>query len=324
MFRDTLASAITGFRMIFLSFDAIKRQYVLFAFAALSPLWTMLMTPVLFNLFTTYNPLPIPDFAYTFVFSFVGMIGLNLIYFSLVIYHLRIFDGAPASLREALYMSLNKKFLIITWALIGAIVGTALGSLSDLFRHSVWYAPALFKAGEVLWWLIAFLAIPVLAHGNHTVLQALAWTARAMISHTALVMSAGVGLLVAKYALGQWLFNIMIHVPKLLAQLNLITISMTDVSYLFLVLIPITGIMVSACISAITSATEATLATGVYARIIGRPAREIEQGDYWKIIFVVLLLFIVFSLLALSITTATTLLSYRVPGFKAALISLLS
>lgn|GEM_PF-5585262 len=321
----TVKRVLIGFATIFTSLQFVLSHSKLIIFSVPSILWSFFGAPVLLELSTKHNFLNLPGYVYVFVFSFVGLIIFNFIYLGISYFHLSYLEKKhPLSLLKCVGLSWGKMNQVISWALVSALIGTSffhtsttLEAKTDILSY------VFFEALETFWWLINFLIIPVFT-GNHSVAYAASWAIKAIVSEPSMILGAGGGLLLLKSWLGKLLFyQVIVRTPFLLAYFNLVTFHTTDRAFVMFVLLPVIGILVATCISVVLSAVEATLASSLYAKFIGR-APEFQDSDFWRLFVMAILVFVVFVLLAFSVATAVIVLSASTPQVKNIIMSLLS
>lgn len=309
-----LAQAWYGMRMTLLSFDVLRKHLKLIAYSAVTPVLTLAVLPILFDMILHERYLPLPDWADVMLMSFINRIVFNFIYIGLVFYHLRLFQEQQPSLRESITLSAHKLPIVIGWALVSAIVGTSLGTLGTMY-HDHTRLHTMLMGLDIAWWLIDFMIIPVFAHNQFSVAQGLVWTVRSLVANAFLVLPAGGLLLLMKGYTGEVIGYSILNTLRFLQHYpTLISITLADVEYIRR-FIQVTGLIIAAFISSISSAAEATLATGLYVKIIGQPAHELEEPYTGRLIVIGVLLLIIVLTIAVSVATGLSLIAFN-PLYK--------
>lgn len=314
----------TGFALIFVNFQMVLRNLRLVFFSAPSTLWTFFMSPILFGLITKNNFFHIPPYVYIFAFSFIGLIIFNFIYLTLSFFQLHRLENKQTGLMACVRLTWQKINPVVLWAFISAALGTSLFHTSDIVAaHPDALSQLFFRGTELFWWLINFLLVPVFTTTTN-VRQALSWTIKTIFLQPGIVLGAGGGLLLIKHYLSKLLFfQVVMRTPHLLYSMRVIEFTAVDRAFLIAILLPIVSFIVATCISIFMSAVEATLATSLYARFVGK-APEVERENFWGIFFMAMLVFIIFVLLAFSVATSLIMLSSATPELKANILAVLS
>src|SRR5579859_6564646 len=309
---------ISGIRITISSFYTLKRHLFIIAFASIAPLISFFLSPLLFHLTASVFH-SIPEWIFTFLFSFLGLTIFNYVYFGLVIYNFCIAGYVPFYEKKIWQIQIAKSKDIIGWSCISAAISTLL-TVAFHQLYGIMFVTFLFKLIDAYWWLINFLIIPAIANESG-LLQAIRWTIKTIYQQLITLIGAGATFYIIKHIANQSIYLILLSTPKVLIQTHIISIVPKEDAYTLLVLVSIIGIILTSLCSIATFAIQSIVASALYLKFIGRQTEQIEIVQPLRIIILAAITFIVFCLITFLLSSALMISSWRIPALGKFLIS---
>ncbi|MBN1549167.1 hypothetical protein JW872_00740 [Candidatus Babeliales bacterium] len=306
-----------GLAMTITSFAVANQHKRLFFVAAIPPLLALLAGFGLYklaltNLFITLKSTFLTAFLLTFGASSIGLIVVNVVYASLVVYFSKVTKNRPW--KDIIAASVPTQWSrVVAWSFLGALIGTILTSSGELLPSASrlhWIIEAL----NYLWWVLTFLMIPLLIDEENTIIHGLKLAINILHKNFGLIISSTASLMIIKSFVGWHLTKLAVLAPRLIFQYNIITIrpSLSTLSFAIM----FSGMASSAVISVIMTLAETALAAGVYRTSIGKPLPTFERPNLVQLILISVTTLLAIALTASVVSFVTMFIELKIPFFQ--------
>ena len=314
--KNVISQLWVGAVMAITSFAVINRHKKLLFIAAVPPLLALLAGLGLYkvaisNLITTLRSAVILNF----VASCIGLIVVNIVYASLVVYFSKTTKKRPWNKIIATCYA-TRWSRVVKWSFLGAFVGTTLTTIDPLLEKASFlhWGIELINYG---WWILTFLMIPLLIDEENTIKEGLAIAVTILRKKLPLIVSATGFLLIIKSFVAWIIGNLSLLVPRLIFQYQIIKVRPTLSALSFAIMF--SGMVVAGVISVIMTLAETALAAGVYRACIGKPLRAFKRHSPLGLIVISVATIITLVVIASVASFAFMIIELKIPFFHSPL-----